>query len=267
MAITICKMFLFLLSMGGYVLLIRNRFHVRLEFAPALFCAFISTALFCAGILNLLLPAAALLFLGGLAALAVYVVEFFKNRPTLPRRELLLYAGFLLAVLYFAILMYGIKVNEYDNFSHYAVVLKDMLRSDGLPSFKSINITFQSYPLGSSLFLYYVCRIVGMAESNALWANLLLSLSGIFALTAFVRKENGGFIPVTAFALFALIWRADFNSLLVDTILPITAAAAFAMLYYYRADRKKAALLTALMLSFVVNIKNSGVFFAAACLA
>ena len=266
MIATALRMFLFLLSMGGYILYIRNKWGVRLEFAPALFCAGISGVLLCAGLLNLLPLAWPLLFLGGLWLLAVYGRAWWSSRAPLPRRELLLCGAFVLAAGYFALLLWDIRVNEYDNFSHYATVLMDMLRSNILPSFKSINIDFQAYPVGSTLFQYYVCRVVGAKEHVALWANMLINLSGIFSLAAFARRKNGGLIPVAAFGLFALIWRADMNSLLVDTIQPLSAVAAFAMLYYYRGQGRKTALLAALILSFVINIKNSGVYFAGVCL-
>lgn len=266
MVLTLLRMAAFLLSMGGYVLWMSHRSGIRPEFAPALFCAGASGVLFAAGILNMLYAAVWLLFAGGLVALACCLRDFARGQGRPGRRELAVYGLFLLAAVYFAALLWGIKVNEYDNFSHYATVLKDMLRSDAMPSFKSVNIMFQAYPLGSTLFLYYLCRIAGAQEHLALWGQLLITLSGALTLSAFIKKERAALLPPLAFGLFALLWRADFNSLTVDTILPVTAAASFAMLYYYRNEAKKASALALLMLPFVVNIKNSGLFYAVICL-
>lgn len=266
MALTVLRMGAFLLSAGGYVLLLNRKFHLDPAFAPALFCAGVSHVLLCAGLLNLLPLVWPLLFLGGLWLLLRYGRLFLKERRSPSRRLLILCGAFLLGLAYSAWLLWGVRVNEYDNFSHYATVLMDMLRSNTLPSFKSVNIQFQAYPVGSTLFQYYVCRIVGAEEFVALWANMFITLSGVLAVAAFARGRKGGFLPVLAFGLFALLWRADMNSLLVDTILPVSAAAAFAMLYAYRSKPKKAAWLAGLTLCFVTNIKNSGFFFAGACL-
>ncbi len=266
MALTVLRMGAFLLSAGGYVLLLHRKFHLDPAFAPALFCAGVSNALLCAGLLNLLPLVWPLLFLGGFWLLFRYGLPVLKERRSPSRRHWILCGAFLLGLAYFAWLLWGLRVNEYDNFSHYATVLIDMLRSNALPSFKSVNIDFQAYPVGSTLFQYYVCRVVGKAEFVALWANMFITLSGVLAVAAFAQGKKGGFLPVLAFGLFALLWRADMNSLLVDTILPVSAVSAFAMLYYYRGEPKKAAWLAGLSLCFVTNIKNSGFFFAGACL-
>ena len=62
---TMLRFGLFLLSMTGYLLYMTQRYQIRMEFAPALFCAWISNLLFAAGILNILPHAVWLLFAGG----------------------------------------------------------------------------------------------------------------------------------------------------------------------------------------------------------
>ena len=53
---------------------------------------------------------------------------------------------------------------HYDNFSHWAVVVKNMLITHRFPDAYSAMIDFKSYPLGSSSFLYYFCSVVGSEE-------------------------------------------------------------------------------------------------------
>lgn len=262
----ILRALLFTVSMTGYVLWYRSRFGIRMEFGPGIFCAMTSVFLLVAGLFNLLAVAAALLFFGGLVLFIKNLISLRKYREGLAKKEFVRFACFLAAGLYFAVLLYGVMINEYDNFSHYLIVVNDMLRANALPSFKSINIMFQSYPVGSSLFIYYACRVIGSIEHWALWANLLINLSGLLSITAFIEKKKSSYIGFAAFCLYLFLWRADFNSLLVDTILGSASITAFAVMYYYRDNKRLLVPLLSVLLSFVIMIKNSGMFFVFICL-
>ena len=127
---------LFMLSMSGSVWYLICRFRIRAEFAPALVCAWTSTLLFLAGCLNLLPETALLLFIGGLLLLAVC---FFQKYPvSVGRRIWMLYAAGFCAALYFFLFLRKAHFTSYDNFSHWATVVKDMLLENRMPNFQDL---------------------------------------------------------------------------------------------------------------------------------
>ncbi len=256
---------LFMLSMSGSVWYLICRFRIRAEFAPALVCAWTSTLLFLAGCLNLLPETALLLFIGGLLLLAVC---FFQKYPvSVGRRIWMLYAAGFCAALYFFLFLRKAHFTSYDNFSHWATVVKDMLLENRMPNFQDTMIRFQSYPLGSSLWIYYVCRIVGITDGCMLWAQVMLLFSLLFCMTAFLHKANWyGCLLVSAFGIWACLANNSIYELRVDTLLSAAGIAAFAVLYVYRHDPKKALYACCGIFILLIQIKNSGVFFYIICL-
>lgn len=263
MAGTLLRLCLLLASLTGYVFFLIRRCQVRMEFAPAITCAWASNLLFAAGLWNLLPQAVWLLLLGGL----ILFVRSFQKKFLPDKRSLLLFCGFVCIVLYFFWLFYGVHITSYDNFSHWATVVKDMLLNDRMPNFEDTVIRFQSYPLGSSLFLYAVCKIVGPAEGCMLWAQLLMLASCLFCMSAFVKKRTLWQLPALGLmALWMLTVNNSIYELRVDTLLPVTGVAVFAVLYAYRGEPKKAWVSSMGLLILLIQIKNSGIFFYAVCI-
>ncbi len=257
------KLCLLFLSMAGYLMFLTNRCRLQVEFAPALFCAGTSSLLFAAGILNFLPHMALAIYAGGFLLLACAL----KNRQFLPRRSLLLLAVFFLVLLYFAAVMEGAHYTSYDNFSHWATVVKAMLKADRIPNFEDFMIRFQSYPLGSSLFLYYIGKTAGTADCCLLWAQLLMLVSFLFSLAAFIQKKNWPMAFLLGlFYIWALTADNSIYELRVDTLLPLAALAAVAVITYYKEEPRKAACCTMVFSILLLMIKNSGAFFYAACL-
>lgn len=263
---TILRFGLFLVSMTGYILYITQRYRIRVAYAPALFCAWTSNVLFAAGILNILPHAVWLLFAGGIFCLILSACSR-KDLIWHDTGSLLRYVLFLTIVIYFFRLLHGAHFTSYDNFSHWATVVKDMLLQERMPNFEDAVIRFQSYPLGSSLFLYYACKIIGTSDGCMLWAQFLMLSGFLFVLAALVRKRNGFQI---LFVLLCSIWILSANNsiyeLRVDTLLPTAAVAAFVILYQEREKPEKAIDLAMGLFMLLVNIKNSGIFFYLACI-
>lgn len=255
-------------SITGYLWLIVQKLQIRLEFAPALVCAWVSNLLFMAGILNFMPEMAGILFLGGYISF-LYCMSAGRSRikqTVLQKRNLILYAVFLIALLYFAVLIRGVRFTHYDDFSHWALVVRDMLLKNRMPNFEDEVIGFQSYPLGSGLLIYYVCRIIGSADSCLIWAQMLMLVSFLFCMAAFVKKNNWyGGVLIALFSIWSLTANNGIYNLLVDTLLPITGIAAFSILYAYRDSLRKAAYGSLGLLILLVNMKKSGLFFYAVC--
>ena len=177
-------------------------------------------------------------------------------------RERWLGIGMFLFILYFSWLLWGVRCVSYDDFSHWATAVKAMLLYVRMPNFQDTVVMFQSYPLGSSLFLYYVCRIVGTTEACMLWAQVLLLLGFGVSMLAFARKNNWyGIVIGIGFGFYALVMNTTIYSLHVDTLLSIVGVAGFAVIYAYRKEPTKGLIGVSGIMMFLINIKNSGVFF------
>ena len=250
------RLALLLLSFTGYAFFLSRR--VKIEFVPGLLFSSIGGLLFAAGILNILQEAAWVIFAGGLYCLIRFrkEVKHIKQLLTPGICVFICLAGF------FLVLLYQSEFVHYDNFSHWAVAAKAVCARDHFPNMSDTNVTFTSYPLGSTCFIYYVTEIVGICpEWLQMWAQAVLISAMAVSLFAFSRGKLHNCCTL-AVVLMLLCSNSDFVDLLVDTLLPLTGFAAVAFCIYYResiADKFKFVIPYTV---FLVSIKNSGVLFA-----
>lgn len=258
--------------MLGYAGLLVKKLHIHVAFTPAIFCAGVSSVLFAAGILNLLPLAASLLFAVGVVLFALHVKDALKAavsggdlRAAARSSGSVFFIVYIITLLLFCFHMKGAHYTHYDNFSHWALVIREMLLVDRMPCYKESLILFQSYPLGSALYIYYVCKILGSSEACYLFAQTMMSVSFIFSLSAFVKKNWQSSVLILLFGIYALISNITIYNLLVDTVMPLAAVAAVCLILYENAADRKTILALAPLMIFLVQVKNSGLFFAAAC--
>lgn len=261
------RVLLFVLSTFGYLTLLHQRVHVKIEFLPAVVFAGQICILFLGGLLNLLPLTVLCLFLGGI----ILALFSWKNRKFY--RDFLCpgYIFYAVSCLYFFFLFKGQVFSSYDNFSHWALVVKQMLLTDRFPNFQDEIILFQSYPLGSSVFIYYVSKIVSTSsEGCRMSAQTMLSLSMILPLFTSLRIQSGrqaekqkiaGILLVLGASSFLLSYNNWPTELLVDALLPLTGAAGFLLLEEELSQEKKITLLSLPLAVSVILIKNSGIFF------
>ena len=255
------RMALFALStVGGWEILRRRaRFHVR--FLPSLAVAAQCCLLLLAGLLNLLPEMTAVLFAAGLGGLVYYTVrEKGKNLLAYGRPEFL----FLLAGLLFLLVFLRGKVfTHYDNFSHWATVVKTMLEDDRFPNFETSLVSYRGYPLGSSVFVYYAAKLTGGGEPTWMLGQGYMLLTCMLPL---FRPEGKNRWPGFLVMLFAGNFFLDYNvqptELLVDTLLPLAGMCALLFAHAYGKTGGRAAPYAALYLVWLTQIKNAGIFFA-----
>lgn len=258
------RFFLLIISMMGYVGLLMRRLHIHAAFAPAIFCAGVSSVLFAAGILNLLPLTAFLVFVAGLVLFALDAKNAAvrgNNRPQ-PAGCIVLYAVLL---LFFFLHLKDAHYTHYDNFSHWALVVREILLTDRMPCYKDTLLFFKSYPLGSALTIYYVCKIIGNSEACYLFAQAMMSISFLLPLAAFVKKKWQSVILVFLFGIYALISNISIYDLLVDTVMPLAAVAAVCLILYEEKASRETILALAPLMIFLIQVKSSGLFFAASC--
>lgn len=253
------RVLLFALSTFGYLTFAHRKTRISVDFLPALVFTGQICILFFAGLLNLLPLAVPVLFLVGLL-LALGSLHYRKQYRDFVTPALIFFA---LACLYFLLLLKGVLFTGYDNFSHWALVVKQMLQTDRFPTWQDPIILFQGYPLGSSVFIYYVSRLIStVSEGCQMFAQTMLTISLILPVFSGIRKRKlPGFLLLLGASLFFLSYIATPDSLYVDTLLPLCGAFGFLLLNRELEADEHTAWLTVLPAAAVIMIKNSGIFF------
>lgn len=254
------KLLFFVISTYGYIRFLINRTDIKIEFAPVVVFSCQGMVLFMAGILNFMRETVVLIFVAGIL-LAAYSI--FKRE----KLNVLLSVGivFFCAIsAYFLVMFSGQKLVGYDNFSHWATIVKSIIINNRLPNFSDTVIDFQSYPPGSAGFIYYLCKIVSKTESVMMFAQSILIFSGLTCIFGAVKKNKIiGFVISAAFAIFALSFNLSVYSLTVDILLATLGIASIVIANEYRENVKKVVLFVTPILCFLMTVKNSGVFFVA----
>lgn len=268
--IIILRLLAFLISIMGFILFVRVKWHIPSQFSYLFVFSAITCLIFFAGLFNVLFYAVWVVFGLGIALFLYFTIR--KKLTMLFNFKALniLNIVFCLAFgMVFASLI-TTRFIHYDNFSHWGIVVKDMLAAHAFPGAASALIDFKTYPLGTSSFLYYVCNIVGSSEGVMLVGQSLLIFACFYAMFGIIRDTKRLLLASLMALCFAGMTffniSIGINNLLVDFIMPLIALAAVAAIYANRADFKKACLTSAPMLALLVIVKNSGVYFAAICL-
>lgn len=265
---------LFLVSSYGYVSLVKEKlgYHKRLIWI-VVYCFYI-IILYFAVLIGLLRLASIGLFVIGLIFATYYLILNLKNKKN--HLVQLIQVDYLDFLMVFVFILFGstllmTNLVHYDNFSHWALMVKYLITESALPVTSTGIISFSAYPIGSSLFVYYVSWVVGYSESVLLIGQFILIMAAFYSFFAVVRDERKSL--VTGLVLSSLVLFNYFNSairmnnLLVDFLLPLLALAAISGIYVYRDNFKLASFHTAVILSVLGIVKNSGVFFVLLALA
>jgi len=256
---------LLVISCIGYMMLVRKTLSMRWEFIPVFVFSSIACIVFFGGLVGQLFMVSLFLFIVGLLAFGVMMFLWMSKGGKFHLSFSLFQFVFFLGSLIFMLVLFQNKLTHYDNFSHWAVVLKVLLSTDAFPTPSSNLIDFKNYPLGVSSFLYYVCRFSGHSQSLMLWAQGLLIFSCFYAMFG-VISEKKRFL-LYAFLGLGLATLSFFNitirisNLLVDFLLPIYGLAIFAIIYHYRNDIKRACIVVLPLAGLLTVIKSTGITF------
>ena len=149
-------------------------------------------------------------------------------------------------LLFFLIHLKDQRFIHYDNFSHWGVIVKSFIMNKAVFNANESIITFNCYPPGSALFIFYFSNLVGVSESLALYSQIIVILSALLPLFSFSsfeildkslvinRKMKGIiFLLTTLISLMLLNGPSNINDLLVDTLLSAVAIGLFASIYFY----------------------------------
>lgn len=241
---------------------------MNVHFVPFFAVCLQITILFFAGLWNLLYEVSVLTWALGIGLFVWYAVkDKLKGlREFCTPGYALLIAGVLLA----AVAVHGCKFTHYDNFTHWALVVKQMLLNDRFPNFQDVVISYKSYPLGSASFIYYVCRLTQNSESAQMLAQAYMVLTCILPLFAFLKQHYVlGTAMIALIGNIVLTYDVRITDLLVDSLLGAAGIALvlFAAMGFDPQDKEHCkgwrVLCAAPMMAALYLIKNAGLFFAA----
>ena len=235
---------LLILSFWGYFFLVYRFGRVREWFVPVVCMTGIGLALFWGGLAGDASLAANMVLAGGLAGFVVFFIFCIRRKVRLPGRNLCR-SCFIVGAAAFGILSLNLEMLHYDNFSHWAVIVKYLLSADRLPDADTVLVAFRNYPPGSSLFIYYVCRLAGHSRGMMLLAQNSMIFACFYAVFGIV-KENRRFLLYsvlgTGCALLSYLnLTIRINNLLVDFLMPLLAMASVAVSYRCRMRRENCA--------------------------
>lgn len=231
----ICWLLLFLLCNLGYWEYFQKILKIDTAYYPSLAVMFIITVLFLAGILNFLKEASMALWLLGLLYLGKRIWEerslkflLFYCKPV--------FLTLLLFTIAFFVACYGKELREYDNFTHWGLVVKQMVTENHFPDYRDSTILFQTYPLGTAVYLYFGLSFpgLGMAEDMAMFLQAHMMACFVMALYS---RGNKNLSFATAFIDIAMIFFVSVSlgilDLRVDVVLGLATGCTLLYVWDY----------------------------------
>lgn len=154
---------------------------------------------------------------------------------------------------------------HYDNFSHWATIVKFLYYNGYLPGARDTIISFTSYPPATALFITQFVTFTGFHEGTMLVAQFILIWAASYTIFATLRDRTRGLNSMLLCLAIAISYvfniNIRLNNLLVDYVLAIITVAALVGIYIYRQRPKMMAAHVALFSGTLLLIKNSATFF------
>lgn len=256
----VVRLLLLALSLYGLSRLTMRRLKLPVEGALPLTMVSIATTVTLAGMINLLSEAVWLIWAAGL----VLAVRSLWRRESL---RAVLTPGtcfFAAGAVGLALLVRGARFYQYDDFGHWALVVRILFARDALPTFRDICLAHVNYPPGSACWVYFFCRLCGSESEDAMmFAQALMMLACFLPLMLLARRRPvTSFLTMAAVACYCLLASGTFLfSLYVDHLLPVVSAAGVLLVLSNLRQPRRAALLALPFSVYAYLIKNSGIFF------
>ncbi len=269
MAITIVKLFAFIVSNIGTFEFLRRRTKVSVYFLPSLTIALQVTILFLAGLSHILKIVAIIIWALGIVYFVAQAIidkniKFLKNYMNI---------GFLFLVVTLVamtIFCVGKMYTTWDNFSHWGIVVKQMFTTNRFPNASDAVIFYKEYPLGSSLYIYYFAGFISKSEPLQLLAQIYMIVASVMPVLSFAKKNKiVSLIAALSFTNLFLVYNIYVTDLSVDTLIAIVGMNALLFIFMHCKDFTSLAtrdkwllsIAAGLYLTWVIQIKNSGIFF------
>ena len=222
------------LSLWGSVFAVCRIGRIRFWFAPVVAISGIGLFLFAGALAGKLPLFADLALAAGLVGSGCFAGCLLRKKTAFPGWTLPGVCIGALAVI-FCLLTLRLKLTHYDNFSHWALIVKYLLLVEKLPGAESTMIPFRDYPPGVSLIIYYICRYAGHSQGMMLLAQNSVLFACFFALAGIVEEKRRfllySLLGAGCAMLFYLNLTIRINNLEVP---PVPGAESSAWVYRHR---------------------------------
>jgi len=260
---TIFKIALWLLSFGGLCAFFARTLRLPGGFAPLFSLSAVSVLLTFSGMLGALLPSAVFVYGAGFLCVLYELLRRVRLKTRFRIQNLYVLILVLAWLIYCFFRLKTYLPYENDDLSHWALVARELLRTNALPTENTKILIFSSYPVSSAVNIYYFCRFVGESEWLYAYAQAFYRLIAFLPLFGLIKK-NRVFGYASFVLAFLFIARAGgyIVSLRVDPLLTAYGAGAFAgILLMKEKDSCLSFALIPVMMMLTLT-KNSGIFFA-----
>ncbi|BDZ29835.1 hypothetical protein MH1LPH_03010 [Lactiplantibacillus brownii] len=164
-----------------------------------------------------------------------------------------------------AVVLFQSPLIHYDNFSHWATIVKFLMYTGHLPGAQDTIISFTSYPPATALFITQFVTFTGFSAGNMLVAQYILIWAGSYSIFATLRDRTRGLNSMLLCLTIAISYvfniNIRLNNLLVDYVLAILTVAGCVGIFVYRYRPKMLAAHVALFCGTLLLVKNSAAFF------
>ncbi|WP_338216635.1 ABC transporter permease [Companilactobacillus muriivasis] len=154
---------------------------------------------------------------------------------------------------------------HYDNFSHWATIVKFMTYTGHLPGPSDTIISFTSYPPATALFITQFVNFVGFNSGTMLVAQFALIWAASYSIFATLRDRTRGLNSMLLCLAISISYvfniNIRLNNLLVDYVLAILTMAALVGIFIYQQQPKLQMAHVALFSGTLLLVKNSATFF------
>lgn len=206
----------------------------------------------------------------GIALLLVDIILIVMKRWVPLGIELHLFDVWMASMgLLLGIAIYHSLMVHYDNFSHWATMVKFLYTNGQLPTAGGADqiISFTSYPPAMALFINYFVHLVGFSEGSMLLGQFIYIWAALYSVFAFLKDKTRSLLAAILVLTIAvtMIFNVEirFNNLLVDYVLAVVALAGLTGVYVYQKRPTLQMIHVMLAASNLLLIKNSGAFFVA----
>ena len=250
------RLFLLFVSFLGMNGLAVRVIHIENNFcAPLITSSLIVDLLMLTGLIGILEEGWITIYVLGLVCFMWFFVVRHNVKSTGVIIALIIFA------LYSVIHYQGTYFTSNDSLAHWAKVSKYLQTYNRIPDGKATLIRFASYPVGSGLWIYYVCHSIGCSPAGDLGAQMFLYCISLLPLYSLVRINRRSGYMLCSVSMLVLLAFDRFNySIQVDWLLGYMTIGSVAILVAERENLMTVVKILPVVISLVF-IKTSGLFF------
>ena len=199
-----------------------------------------------------------------------HLKKVIKNKNIKEELKFILTPGFFIYTILFIFFCYlnrNFILEDYDEFNHWGLIIKNMFYYNGYGTVSNSRVTFNEYPPLTANFSYILLKLNNVfLEDRTLIGQNILYLSLIIPITSKInyKKSLKKLILSLVIILFVpmIFYKAFFYNLLVDGLMGILFGIGLYIIYQNDEDKNYKIMSFVLIITSLVLIKNTGLFLA-----